>query len=152
MNLEVGRVRRAVGIKGQVVVRFYTDRAERREPGTVYETVTGPRALLEASARPDGDWTVRFEGVADRSGAEVLRGLLWAEPIVDPEELWVHELVGAMVVDSEGVERGRITEVHDGAASDLLVLDTGHLVPVTFVVEHEPGRVQVDVPEGLFDL
>lgn len=37
-------------------------------------------------------------------------------------------------------------------AADLLLLDTGHLVPVPFVVGHEPGRILVDVPEGLFDL
>ena len=32
---------------------------------------------------------------------------------------------------------------------DLLVLDGGALVPMPFVVEHTPGRVVVDPPEGL---
>jgi 16S rRNA processing protein RimM len=153
LTLEVGRVRRAVGLKGQVVVRFFTDRPERRAPGTVFETSAGVRAVLvSASKRPDGDWTVVFEGATDKDAAEALRGPLFAEPIEDPDELWVHELVGAVVVDGDGIERGRVKEVHDGVAADLLVLDTGHLVPVNFVVAHEPGKVEVDVPEGLFDL
>jgi 16S rRNA processing protein RimM len=152
LTLEVGRVRRAVGLKGQVVVRFYTDRPERRAPGTVFETTAGPRALLSATRRPDGDWTVVFDGATDKDGAETLRGPIFAEPIEAPDELWVHELVGALVVDGDGVERGRVKEVHDGVAADLLVLDTGHLVPVNFVVGHAPGQVDVIVPEGLFDL
>jgi 16S rRNA processing protein RimM len=152
LTLEVGRVRRAVGLKGQLVVRFFADRPERRQPGTVYDTVAGPRTLTSATLRPDGDWTVTFEGVGSREGAEALRGPLRADPIEDPEELWVHELVGAKVVDGEGIERGVVKEVHDGVASDLLVLDTGHLVPVTFVAGHRPGQVDVIVPDGLFDL
>jgi 16S rRNA processing protein RimM len=152
LTLEVGRVRRAVGLKGQVVVRFFTDRPERRAPGTVFETSAGPRVLVSATRRPDGDWTVVFEGSTDKDAAEAIRGPLFADPIEDPDELWVHELVGALVVDGDGVERGRVKEVHDGVAADLLVLDTGHLVPVNFVVGHVPGRVDVVVPDGLFDL
>ena len=37
-------------------------------------------------------------------------------------------------------------------ASDLLELDSGALVPVTFVVAQTPERVTIDPPEGLFEL
>ena len=37
-------------------------------------------------------------------------------------------------------------------AADLLELDSGALVPVVFVVDHAPGRVTIDPPEGLLDL
>ena len=37
-------------------------------------------------------------------------------------------------------------------ASDLIVLDGGGLVPMRFVVEHGPGSVTVDIPDGLLDL
>ena len=57
-----------------------------------------------------------------------------------------------VVVDQHGCERGSVHEVHEGSAADLLVLDTGHLVPVTFVVGKEPGRVLVEAPEGLWEL
>ena len=43
-------------------------------------------------------------------------------------------------------------EVESNPASDLLVLDSGALVPVVFVTGHAPGHVTIDPPEGLFDL
>ena len=67
--------------------------------------------------------------------------------------LWVHELVGAVVVDQSGVERGTVGRVVANPASDLLELDSGALVPVRFVTSLRPGvRVDVEVPDGLFDL
>ena len=82
-----------------------------------------------------------------------LRGLmLRARPIERPGTLWVHELVGATVESSDGRELGVVAAVEANPASDLLVLADGGLVPLRFVVSHEPGqRVVVDVPDGLFD-
>ncbi len=44
-----------------------------------------------------------------------------------------------------------MTSVEVNPASDLLVLDGGGLVPLTFVVEQADGRITVDVPDGLLD-
>ena len=97
---------------------------------------------------------VVLEGVDSREAAEDLRGLvLHGAPIEDPDELWVHELVGCTVRTVDGTERGRVESVMDNPASDLLVLDTGALVPVVFVVGTPHGGViQVDTPDGLFEL
>jgi 16S rRNA processing protein RimM len=71
----------------------------------------------------------------------------------DPDDLWVHELVGAAVVEADGTERGVVEAVQDNPASDLLVLDSGALVPLRFVTGRDPeGRVVVEVPAGLFEL
>jgi 16S rRNA processing protein RimM len=46
-----------------------------------------------------------------------------------------------------------IEAVQDNPAADLLVLDTGALVPVVFVVDGPTdGVVRVDTPHGLFEL
>jgi len=111
--LEVGRILRAHGLKGEVVVRFTSDRVERRSPGAVVEGPGGPLTVDRARAASGGDWVEK--------SAEIR-------------------------------ERGVVHEVHEGSASDVLLLDTGHLVPVTFVVGREPGRILVDAPDGLFDL
>jgi len=151
--LEVGRILRAHGVRGEVVVRFNTEREERRTPGSVVTGPGGPLTVEAARHLSAADWAVRYAEVADRTAAEALHGAaLTAEAIDDPDEMWVHELFGSVVVDQEGIERGTVTEVHEGVAADLLVLDTGHLVPVTFVVAHAPGRIEVDAPDGLFDL
>ncbi len=150
--LEIGTIGKAHGLRGEVLVRLVTNRMERLEPGSVLHA--GERVLVVAAARPHQDrHLVRFEGVADRTAAEDLRGsVLCAEPIDDEGELWVHELVGAVVVDQHDVERGTVESVQANPASDLLVLDTGHLIPLVFVTTSDAGTVRVDVPDGLFDL
>ena len=95
---------------------------------------------------------MRFAGVDTREAADALHGLvLSAEPLEDPDALWVHELIGSVVVDQHGTEHGTVTSVEVNPASDLLVLDGGGLVPLTFVVDQADGRITVDVPDGLLD-
>jgi 16S rRNA processing protein RimM len=157
-RLEVGRVGRAHGLRGEVAVTFSTDRPERTVPGAQLVAVTDrgvERDLVVAASRPhQGRWLIRFEGVGDRTAAEALRGCtLHADELAGAgDELWVHELVGATVVDAGGVTIGRVAAVEANPAHDLLVLESGTLVPVTFVVEHDRERVVVDLPEGLLDL
>lgn len=151
--LEVGRITKVHGLRGEVVVLLTSDRTERLDTGS--ELDAEGRTLVVASARPHADrWLVRFEGVERREDAEPLRGLvLSGEPLDDPEVLWVHELIGCEVRTVDGMARGRIDSVQDNPASDLLVLDTGALVPVAFVVDGPTGGVvTVDVPDGLFEL
>ncbi|NNC81518.1 MAG: 16S rRNA processing protein RimM [Acidimicrobiales bacterium] len=150
--LVVGRIAKAHGLQGEVVVKLTTNREERVAKGSVLHTKD--ESLVVVSSRPkDQDFLVRFEGVNSREQADALRGAeLRAEPIDDPEELWVHELLHLMVVDQDGVERGVVESVEANPASDLLVLDSGALVPVRFVVNLEADRLHVDVPDGLFEL
>jgi 16S rRNA processing protein RimM len=105
------------------------------------------------SSRPhQGRHLVCFDGVADRTGAEALQGtVLTAEPLDDPAALWVHDLVGAEVVAVDGARLGVVAAVEANPASDLLVLEGGGLVPLTFLVRTEAGRVVVDPPAGLLD-
>ncbi len=152
--LVVGSVARTHGLAGDVIVVLVTNRTERVAPGT--ELVTGDgRVLRVASSSPHGGrWRVHFDGVDSIDAATALRGAtLRAEALDDAGELWVHQLVGAQVVDATGAVRGTVTGVQANPASDLLVLDTGALVPLRFVVDFVPGeQVTVDVPDGLFDL
>ncbi|WP_419946880.1 ribosome maturation factor RimM [Candidatus Poriferisodalis sp.] len=150
--LEVAAVGRAHGVRGEVALYPVTNRLERFDDGSVLVTAAGPRAV--ASARPDGNrWLVRFEGIDDRDAAAALTGTtVYAEPLDDPDELWVHELCGATVVDQRGNRTGVVTAVVANPAADLLELDTGDLVPLTFIVRCEPGVVYVEVPDGLFEL
>ena len=155
--LEVGRVGRPHGIRGDVFVDLTTDRTERVAVGSLLST--GDRWLtIERSAPANRRWRVHFAGVDDRAAAERLTGTaLYAEPIVDPDVLWVHDLIGSRVVETGGTERGVCIAVIENPAADLLELDSGALVPATFVVAVDTAddgtvTVEVDVPEGLFEL
>ena len=155
--LLVGRVTRAHGLRGEVVVHLLSSEPEvRLAVGAVLESDRGP--LQVVAARPHQDrWLVTFEGVTTRESAEALRGVeLRAAPIDDPDALWVHDLVGAAVVDAAGTPRGTVVAVVANPADDLLELDTGALVPVGFVVDWagdgDERHLVVDPPAGLFDL
>jgi len=175
--LEVGQVVKPHGLQGEVVVHLVTNRLERLAPGSrlaCRPSQRGPRARGEGApggprpaapaapppaelevvaARPHGrTYLVRFAGVDDIDAAEALRAIvLFAEPIEDPSALFVHDLIGAEVLDAAGTSHGRVTGVEANPASDLLVVEGRWYVPLRFVVEHTAGRVVVEVPEGIFE-
>jgi 16S rRNA processing protein RimM len=154
--LEVGRVTRAHGLAGDVVVAPISNAPSRFAPGAVLD-LRG-RAVRVTRVRSQGDHiVVHFDGVDDRTAAEQLRGaVLLGEPLGAPPEgeVWVHELIGCTAFDTHGNELGRVEAVQDNPAHDLLVLEGGALIPMPFVVEHEAAtrRVVVDPPAGLLDL
>jgi 16S rRNA processing protein RimM len=149
--LEVGRVVKPHGLRGEVIVDLVTNRTERVAPGSVLSTPSGALRVVRSTPH-QRRWIVAFDGVTDHDGAEALRGaVLSAEPLDDPGSLWVHELVGKEVVGVDGRWYGRVVSVEANPASDLLVLEAGALVPLCFVVSSEAGRVVVDPPEGLLE-
>jgi 16S rRNA processing protein RimM len=151
----VGRVAKSHGLRGEVVVTLTTTEVARVAVGSVL-SAAGRELVVSASRPHQSRYIVKFEGVDSREEADRLRGVqLEAEALPsDPDDLWVHELVGAEVVEVSGTPRGMVEAVQANPAADLLVLDSGALVPLTFVVGwREPGRVLViDPPAGLFEL
>jgi 16S rRNA processing protein RimM len=150
----VGRIVKPHGLRGDVIVSLTTNREERVATGSALRSGDGREWVVVRSSPHQGRFIVTFEGVNGIEAADELRDTeLFAPPIDDPGQLWVHELVGAEVVDASGRELGRVEEVQANPASDLLVLADGGLIPLRFVVDLEPGvRVTVDVPDGLLDL
>lgn len=152
--LEVGRVVKPHGIRGEVIVDLVTNRPEERlASGAVLVTDKGDLRVERATPH-QRRWIVAFAGVADRNAAESLRGArLRAEPIEEEGTFWVHELIGSEVVDLAGRSYGAVQAVEANPASDLLVLAGERLVPLTFVVERRESdqTVVIDPPAGLLD-
>jgi 16S rRNA processing protein RimM len=139
-----------------VFIDLTTDRVERAAVGSRL-WIRGEWRTIERSHPSNTRWRVHFAGIDERTDAAALTGsIMYAEPIVDPEEVWVHQLIGAHVVESSGVERGTCVSVIDNPAADLLELDNGALVPANFVTavdaDGDPVIVTIDPPDGLFDL
>jgi 16S rRNA processing protein RimM len=154
--LEIGRVVRPHGLKGQVVVELWTNREERMRAGSLLAW-DGGTLLVGHATRIQGGvgqqrWLVSFEGVVGREAAESLRdAVLRAAPLDDPGALWVDELIGAEVFDATGASLGTVEAVEFNPASDLMIVGEGRLIPLRFVVSSAPGRVEVDIPPGLLD-
>ncbi len=170
MDLVVGRVVKAHGVTGEVVVDVRTDDPETRfAPGTSLRARAkggAERPLIVASARPHGGrLLVRLDGVADRDGADALRGALFLvdsadlPPIEDPDEFYDHQLEGLRVRTTAGVEVGTVAEVLHTAAGELLSVrsDKGEIL-VPFVgaivtsVSLADRVIEIDPPEGLLEL
>ena len=154
--LEVGRIGKPHGVRGDTYVTFTSDVSERHQPGSVLyvESPQGRRELVITASRPEKDrFVVHFRGVDDRNEVERLTNkTLFATPIEDDDALWVHELVGSRVVDMSGAPVGTCIAVISNPAHEILELDDGSLVPIPFVVSCEDGVTTIDPPAGLFDL
>ena len=156
--LSVGRIAKPHGLKGEVLVSLTTNRPERMAVGAELQLASGRILTVASSAAHQGRWRVRFSTVPDRRAAEALHGAeLFAEAIDDPDALWIHDLIGAEVRLNAGQVVGIVSSVEGSAASDVLVLDDGRMVPLVFVVSHgwpaDEGRfvVIIDPPAGLLD-
>lgn len=130
MQVTVGRIGRAHGVRGDVVVGVRTDEPELRfAAGSKLDTdpaAVGP--LTVAAARwHNSELIVRFAGVQDRTAAEALRGT-WLSvdsatlaPLPDPDEFRDHDLIGLAVRTADGRPVGEVADVlHHG--QDLLVI------------------------------
>lgn len=154
--MEVGRIGRAHGVKGDVFIDLTTDRDERAAVGS--RLWARDRWVTITESHPSNKrWRVHLDGIDDRNAAEAMAGTaLFAEPIDDPDAMWVHDLIGATVIEVNGIDRGRCIAVIDNPASDLLELESGALVPAVFVTSVDVSGgvplVTIDPPEGLFDL
>ncbi len=172
MELVAGRIAKAHGITGELVVDVRTDDPEARF--TVGNRMrlknfrTGvEREAVIASVRPHAArLLIRLEGVADRDSADALRGWLFVvdsaelPAIEDPDEFYDHQLEGLAVVTVDGRDVGTVAEVLHTPGGELLSIrgDSAVEVLVPFVseivtsVSLADGIVRIDPPEGLLDL
>lgn len=172
MDLVVGRVVKAHGISGEVVVEVRTDDPDARfaSGGVLRGRAKGgaERSFTVESVREHGGrLLIRLAGVADRNAAEELRGTVFlvdtAElpAIDDPDEFYDHELEGLRVVTVDGTPVGSVTEVLHTAAGELLAVKAdvdNREILVPFVgaivtsVSRDTGTIVIDPPEGLLEL
>ncbi|HZU47093.1 MAG TPA: ribosome maturation factor RimM [Mycobacterium sp.] len=170
MDLVVGRVAKAHGVTGEVVVEVRTDEPDTRfAPGSVLRAKGSDdeRSYVVDAARPHGGrLLVRLAGVADRDAADALRGSLLVidsadlPPIDDPDEYYDHQLEGLRVRTITGQDIGTVAEVLHTAAGELLAINRGDagelLVPfvsaIVTSVSLDSRTVEIDPPEGLLEL
>ena len=167
MRVVVGRIGRPHGIKGEVTVEPRTDEPDERfAPGAVLLLDSPARELVvERMHWHSGRLLIAFRGVADRTAAEGLRGLLLHveraddELPDDPDEFYDSSLEGCTVVLTDGSLVGVVAEVVHLPAQDLLAVrrEGRSEVLVPFVEQIVPSvdlaarQIVIDPPGGLLD-
>jgi 16S rRNA processing protein RimM len=170
----VGRVRRAHGIHGEVVVEPLTDAPDavfapgrRVFAGTMNgDPAPDRRELVVEESRPfkGGGWIVAFAGLADRNEAERWRGRYFLAPSSElqpasGDEVYLHDLFGLSVVHAGSAEPiGEVTDVYEvpqGIMLDVTRPTGSVLIPfrpeVVTRVDLAARQILVDPPEGLIE-
>lgn len=163
MQVQVARIGKPHGIRGEVTALVLTDAPDSRfAVGT--EFVVEPAklgTLIVKSSRWNKDiLLLGFEGTTTRNEAELLRGatlFFESEEDQDDDAWYEHELLNLEV--RVGTERvGKVTGLRTQAVQDLLIVEDneGDEVLVPFVdeivpeVNIEDGYIVLTPPAGLF--
>jgi 16S rRNA processing protein RimM len=165
----VGRVARAHGNRGQVIVNPETDfPGERFRPGVVLLVLAGdgtpvPRRITAARFH-QGRPIIALDGIETMSDAEALAGAelrLTASELGElPAGTFRHyELIGCEVRNTSQVLLGRVTAVEGPMErSRLIVAGARGEIQVPLIegicvsVDPAAGRIVIDPPEGLIEL
>jgi 16S rRNA processing protein RimM len=164
----VGRIARAHGIRGQVIVNSDTDFPEERfQPGA--ELFLNRSGHVE----PITITTVRFHqarpvlglsGVEDMNAAIALAGAELRVPVdqlaaLPPDTFYRHDLIGCTVETRRGEPVGTVSDVEGTIGRSRLIVTTAGgevLIPlaahICTAIDPAGKRIVVDPPEGLLEL
>jgi 16S rRNA processing protein RimM len=124
----VGRVGRPHGVKGAFVVERPSDDPQRFVVGAKLYAAGERAEVVESKRVGGGRLAIRLDRRVERGAAlEVDRAEL---PEPGEDTYYVFELVGLEVVEEGGRELGRVRDVLEYPANDVLELETGVVLPV----------------------
>ena len=156
-KIALAAVAGAHGVKGELRLKLFSDSVESLSRHEKLYLGGVERRLL--SIRDSGKTALaQFEGIADRSAAEALRGSeveidRSALPPLEAGEYYHADLIGLAAVDGAGNPIGKVVAVENYGAGDLLdvALGDGKTALIPFmpgIADLEDGRIVLD-PEFL---
>ena len=161
--LVVGFLRRAHGVRGEMIMDLHTDFPERFQSGRELVIGEDRRPMTLSSVRPHAKgMLVKFNGVETPEAAGQFRNqwvYVKATDVPDlPEgKLYQHELFGFHVIDENGDSLGELIEILETGANNVYVVrdDKGKelLLPaipsVILELDEERRVMRVHLLEGL---
>lgn len=158
----MGFVRGAFGVRGWVKVQADTQYAD-----SLFDYPTWwlgrngdwkPYTFVDGSAQPKG-LVVKFEGIDDREIAAAMRGMQIAIPrdqlpaAADDEYYWI-DLIGLDVVNKEDIVLGKVSQLMETGANDVLVVrgeTDERLIPFVsdYIVDVDLAAKRITVDWGL---
>lgn len=154
----VGAFAGSYGVQGDVRLKsFCAEPTAIADYGPLY-TEDGGRQFTVTLLRPvAGGFGARVTGVTSKEQADGLRGVsLFADrakmPKLPDDEFYYADLIGLEAFDTGGISLGRVINVENHGAGDILEIGAkGLLIPFTRAavptVDMATGRVIVDIPD-----
>lgn len=156
--LEAGKILNTFGVRGEVKLDPWCDSAEFLKPLKTLYIDGAPRAVASSRVHK-GMLIVRFADVEDVNGAMLLKNKIVyfarSDVHLPKGRHFVADLLGAAVVDEQGTEIGKLTEVLDMPAGQVYVVqgETEHTIPAVpeFILDIDAdGKViRVHLIEGM---
>ncbi|MBO4927051.1 MAG: 16S rRNA processing protein RimM [Clostridiales bacterium] len=168
--LIIGKIGGAHGVRGEVKIQPLTDDVRRfstlKECMILDEREHLKDTLTVKSARIDETRTLlKFDGIDDRDEVGKLTGYYIAvsreNAVKLPEgRFFIADLIGLCVMDSVRGELGRIKDVINAGASDIIIVSRKgknellipYLKSVVTNVDLDKGVMDVTLPEGLYEI
>jgi len=163
----IGKIAKPQGIKGEVKVEIITSFPEHfLDLDELFIDFDGNLQTYSIeSARVSNRFVyVKFNGVNDRNGADLLRNknlLIPGDKLMplEKDEIYVHDLIGMDVFNEDDTRLGKIIDVVSNESSDIYVLknmnDKEFLIPavkdIVKDIDKSARKIVIHVIEGLLD-
>jgi 16S rRNA processing protein RimM len=164
--IEIGFIRAAHGLRGQVVIHAHSGQAESlTQYGALLNADGSKHYKIKVGRASESDFLCSIDGLTDRNAAEAMRGTkLFTRasslPPTEDDSYYIRDLIGLAVKDPSGKTLGKVfnvVEVGSNSAFDIefdlgekkqteLLLYTKQNVPQ---VDIKGGFIVVSLPDGL---
>ncbi len=159
----IGKIHRAHGMQGEVVMNPMTDFPERIQTGKEVYLGSERRLTKILAVREKPPYLlVRLEGFSDEvESAELRNTFVFVRkdslPKLQPGEFYFHELIGLAVEDLQGNPLGRLREILETGANDVYLVEQPNgdelLLPdipaVICSILPDQGKMIVNPPQWL---
>lgn len=168
-RIALGVIRKAHGVRGEASVESWTDSPERfAEVSDVTLVAPGDEKTRETAVEAvrvhAGRALVKFAGIDSPEEIQSLQN--WTIEIpesdarkLDEDEYFLHDLIGLVLVDADGTERGVVVDTEEGGGGILLIVeregrrfDVPFAADIVTAVDLAAKRATVNLPAGLDDL
>ena len=161
--LAVGKLRRAHGVHGEMIMEVLTDFPERLRPGKRLIIGAAGQTVRLSSVRSHNQFLlVSFEGYTDPEQVrpfvnQLVQVRAEERPQLPPGEYYQHELLGLSVVEDSGRLLGHLSQILETGANDVFVIQSPEgkeillpaIDPVILAIDLAEGVIHVHLLPGL---
>ncbi|MBO5266624.1 MAG: 16S rRNA processing protein RimM [Ruminiclostridium sp.] len=165
--LEMGKITKTQGLKGEVRMQYYCDSPDMLEEFDVlYMGKEKAEVEIEKSRYLKSDVAViKIKGIDTPEDAQKLIGkmlYLNREDVELPEDVWfIQDIIGLEVVDADdGTVYGKVDEIYQNGGADVYSIKTSDgkqlmfpAIPEVLInTDVDNGKIEIRPLDGLFDI